>query len=125
MNGVQTQPVHQSTCQSQPAQIHEREGGARACVYVGCARWGEEWKDQKHHGVNTDPSPPQSWPVFRCAQDKHAPDHLLRLKTVSDRCDGFANDLDVRLMRDVLPLFDLNAAQIHISVHILQNALLV
>lgn len=95
------------------------------CVYVGCVRWGEEWKDQKHPGFNTDPSPLQSSPVFRCAQDKHAPDHLLRLKTVSDRCNGFANDLDVRLMHDGLPLFDLDAAKIHISVHSLQNALLV
>lgn len=37
MNGVQTQPVHQSACQSQPAQrqIHEQGESARVCT---CAR---------------------------------------------------------------------------------------
>lgn len=68
VNGVQTQPVHQSTCQSQPAQRQRHEGG-RVCLRVClCAHEGvcvmgrghsEEGKDQK-------------------LEDKHVSDHLLR-----------------------------------------------
>lgn len=68
VNGVQTQPVHQSTCQSQPAlrQIQEEGGGGlRVCLcgHEGVCVMGrghsEEWKDQKLEG-------------------KHVSDHLLR-----------------------------------------------